>query len=66
MQNIIPKLLLYLPLTLLAQNSLEKAGVRERIEAAIERGEITREQADIRYAEFRKRMNSNKREQNTE
>ena len=66
MQNIIPTLLLYLPLTLLAQNSLEKAGIRERIEAAVERGEITREQADIRYAEFRKRMNSNQREQNTE
>ena len=49
-----------------SDNSLEKVGVRERIEAAIERGEITREQADIRYAEFRKRMNSNKREQNTE
>jgi len=66
MKNIIPILLLYLPLTLLAQNSSEKAGVRERIETAVEQGLITREQADERYAEFRKRMNLNKREQNTE
>ena len=66
MKNIIPILLLYLPLTLLAQNSSEKAGVRERIETAVEQGFITREQADERYAEFRKRMNLNKREQNTE
>ena len=66
MKNIIPILLLYLPLTLLAQNSSEKAGVRERIETAVEQGLITREQADERYAEFKKRMNLNKREQNTE
>ena len=66
MKNIIPILLLYLPLTLLAQNSSEKAGVRERIETAVEQGLITREQADERYAEFRKRINPNKREQNTE
>ena len=66
MKNIIPILLLYLPLTLLAQNSSEKAGVRERIETAVEQGLIAREQADERYAEFRKRMNLNKREQNTE
>ena len=66
MKNIIPILLLYLPLTLLAQNSSEKAGVRERIETAVEQGLIPREQADERYAEFRKRMNLNKREQNTE
>jgi len=75
MKNIIPIFLLYLPLVLLAQNSSEKvrvedrdklAGVRERIEIAVERGEITREQADERYAEFRKRINPNKREQNTE
>ena len=66
MKNIIAILILYLPLTLLAQNSSEKAGVRERIEAAVEQGLITREQADERYSEFRKRMNLNKREQNTE
>ena len=75
MKNIIPIFLLYFPLVLLAQNSSEKvrvedrdklAGVRERIEIAVERGEITREQADERYAEFRKRINPNKREQNTE
>ena len=66
MKNIILTVLLYLPLTLLAQNSLEKADIRERIETAVERGEITREQADERYAEFRKRMNPNKRGQNTE
>jgi len=65
MKNIIPIFLIYLPLVLLAQNSLEKSrvedrakwvGVRERIEGAVERGEITREQADERYAEFRRRM----------
>ena len=65
MKNIIPIFLLYLPLVLLAQNSSEKvriedrdkwAGVRERIEGAVERGEITREQADERYAGFRRRM----------
>ena len=75
MKNIIPIFLMYLPLVLLAQNSLEKSrvedrakwvGVQERIEGAVERGEITREQADERYAEFRKRINPNKREQNTE
>ena len=66
MKNIIPIILLYLPLVLLAQNSSEKAGVRERIETAVEQGLITREQADERYAEFRKRMNINKLEQNTE
>ena len=65
MKNIIPIFLLYLPLVLLAQNSSEKVrvedrdklvGVRERIEIAVERGEITREQADERYAGFRRRM----------
>ena len=66
MKNIIPILLLYFPFTLLAQNSLEKAGIRERIETAVDQGLITREQADERYAEFRKRMNPNKRGQNTE
>ena len=66
MKNIIPILLLYLPLTLLAQNSLEKTGIRERIETAVDQDLITREQADERYAEFRKRMNPNKRGQSTE
>tara|TARA_B100000809_G_scaffold58798_1_gene55271 strand:- start:55 stop:438 length:384 start_codon:yes stop_codon:yes gene_type:complete len=65
MKNIIPIFFLYLPLVLLAQNSSEKvrvedrdklAGVRERIEIAVERGEITREQADERYAGFKRRM----------
>ena len=65
MKNIIPIFLMYLPLVLLAQNSLEKSrvedrakwvGVRERIEGAVERGEITREQADERYAGFRRGM----------
>ena len=65
MKNIIPIFLMYLPLVLLAQNSLEKSrledrakweGVQERIEGAVERGEITREQADERYAGFRRRM----------
>ena len=65
MKNIIPIFLLYFPLVLLAQNSSEKvrvedrdklAGVRERIEIAVERGEITREQADERYAGFKRRM----------
>ena len=88
MKNIIPIFLLYLPLILLAQNSLEKSrvedrdiwvGFRERIEGAVERGVITREQADEHYVEFRRRMgqrndenldrgrmNLNRREQNTE
>ena len=65
MKNIISILLLYLPLVIVAQNSLEKSrvedrdkwvGVRERIEGAVERGEITREQADERYAGFKRRM----------
>ena len=65
MKNIIPIFLMYLPLVLLAQNSLEKSrledrakweGVQERIEDAVERGEITREQADERYAGFKRRM----------
>ena len=65
MKNIIPILLLYLPLTLLAQNSSEKVGVedrnkwanaRERIETAVEQGLINREQADERYAKFRTRI----------
>ena len=65
MKNTISILLLYLPLVLVAQNSLEKSrveeraiwiGFRERIEGAVERGEITREQADERYAGFRRRM----------
>ena len=66
MKNLIPTILFYLPLTLLAQNSLEKSNIRERIETAVGKGEITREEANERYAEFRKRMNPNKREQNTE
>ena len=65
MKNMILILLLYLPLVLGAQNLLEKSrvedraiwvGFRERIEGADERGEITREQADERYAGFRRRM----------
>ncbi|SVD90870.1 uncharacterized protein METZ01_LOCUS443724 [marine metagenome] len=65
MKNIILILLLYLPLVLGAQNLLEKSrvedraiwvGFQERIEGAVERGEITREQAGERYAEFRRRM----------
>ena len=65
MKNIISIFLMYFPLLLLAQNSLEKSRVedrakwvdiRERIESAVERGEITHEQADKRYAEFRRRM----------
>ncbi len=88
MKNIISILLLYLPLVLLAQNSLEKSrvedrdiweGFQKRIEAAVERGEITPEQARERYVGFRRRMgqrndenlgrgrmNLNRPEQNTE
>ena len=54
-----------MPFTLLAQNSSEK-DIQERIETAVEQGLITREQADERYAGFKKRMDSNKRGQNTE
>ena len=62
MKNIISILLLYLPLVLLAQNSLEKSrvedrdiweGFQKRIEAAVERGEITPEQARESYIGFR-------------
>ncbi len=49
----------------MAQNSSEK-DIQERIETAVEQGLITREQADERYAGFKKRMDSNKRGQNTE
>ena len=71
MKNTISILLLYLPLVLVAQNSLEKSrveeraiwiGFRERIEGAVERGEITREQADERYAGFRRRMTQRNKE----
>ena len=72
MKNIIPVLLLYLPITLLSQNSSERADVRERIETAVDQGLITRAQADERYAKYKERLkqhnniNPNKREQKTE
>ena len=59
-----------LPLILAAQRPSEKdnlindqalwEGIRERIESAVERGEITREEANDRYAEFRRRMTQRK------
>ena len=65
MKNIISILLLYLPLVIVAQNSLEKSriedraiweGFQRRIEGAIERGEMTQEQARESYAGYRRRM----------
>ena len=65
MKNIISILLLYLPLVIVAQNSLENSriedraiweGFQRRIESAIERGEMTQEQARESYAGFRRRM----------
>ena len=65
MKNIISILLLYLPLVIVAQNSLEKSriedraiweGFQRRIEGAVERGEMTQEQARESYAGFRRRM----------
>ena len=65
MKNIISILLLYLPLVIVAQNSLENSriedraiweGFQRRIEGAIERGEMTQEQARESYAGFRRRM----------
>ena len=65
MKNIISILLLYLPLVIVAQNSLENSriedrsiweGFQRRIEGAVERGEMTQEQARESYAGFRRRM----------
>ena len=64
-----------LPMMLMGQkssdisNSDDKAlweGFQRRIEIAVEQGLITPEEARERYAGFRKRMNINKLEQNTE
>ena len=64
MKKIIAILVVSLPLILAAQRSSEKdnlindkalwEGIRERIESAVERGEITREEANDRYAGFRR------------
>ena len=65
MKNIISILLLYLPLVIVAQNSLENSriedraiweGFQRRIEGAVERGDMTQEQARESYAGFRRRM----------
>ena len=65
MKNIISILLLYLPLVIVAQNLLESSKIEDkaiwerfqrRIEGAVERGEMTQEQARESYAGFRKRM----------
>ena len=65
MKNTISILLLYFPLVIMAQNSLEKSriedrtiweGFQRRIEGAVERGEMTQEQARESYAGFKRRM----------
>ena len=66
MKHISKIIILALPLILTAQSSVvgksrveDRArweGLRERMEAAVERGEITREQADKRYAGLRARL----------
>ena len=65
MKNIISILLLYLPLVIVAQNSLESSKIEDkaiwerfqrRIEGAVERGEMTQEQARESYDGFRRRM----------
>ena len=69
-KKIIAILVVYLPLILAAQRSSEKdnlindkalwEGLRERIESTVERGEMTREEANERYAGFRRRMTQRK------
>ena len=66
MKHIRKIIILALPLILTAQSSMvgksrveDRArweGLRERIEIAVERGELTREQADERYARYRARL----------
>ena len=66
MKHIIRIIILALPLILTAQSSIvgksrveDRArweGLRERIEIAVERGELTREQADERYARYRAKL----------
>ena len=66
MKHISRIIILALPLILTAQSSIvgksrveDRArweGLRERIEIAVERGELTREQADERYARYRARL----------
>ena len=66
MKHISKIILLSIPLSLTAQSSIvgkshveDRArweGVRERIEIAVERGELTREEADERYARYRAKM----------
>ena len=72
MKYIIAILLFYSHTTLFSQNSSQKGGVRDRIEAAVDQGLITREQADERYAKYRERLSQpndvtpNRSEQKTE
>ena len=75
MRRLMIILSLGLPMMLMGQkssdisNSDDKAlweGFQRRIEIAVEQGLITPEEARERYAGFRKRMNINKLEQNTE
>ena len=65
MKNIISMLILYLPLLIVAQNSLEKSriedrakweGFQRRIEGAVERGEMTQEQPRESCAEIRRKI----------
>ena len=66
MKHISKIILLSIPLSLTSQSSIvgkshvgDRArweGVRERIEIAVERGELTREEADERYARYRAKL----------
>ena len=72
MKYIIAILLFYSHTTLFSQNSSQKGGVRDRIEAAVDQGLITREQADERYVKYNERLStrndgpSNRSEKKTE
>jgi len=56
MKYIITILLFYSHTTLFSQTSSQKGGVRDRIEAAVDQGLITREQADERYTRYRAKL----------
>ena len=66
MKHIIKIIILIFPLLLIAQRSssvrgqspdmIEWVKLREKIEKAVERGDITREDADKTYSQYRSRM----------
>ena len=72
MKHISKIIILALPLILTAQSTVvgkshveDRArweGIRERIEIAVERGELTREEADERYARYRAKLTGTRTE----